>query len=84
MFLKTSKQVCTSTIVVAPNLLSPTTSTYLATKTPENTVSWQQPIYCAVIKYMGFFQDAVYQDPAYFYNYSTKKYLNLNSLTLTS
>jgi len=53
-------------------------------KTPENTVSWQQLIYCAVIECMGFFQDALYQDPAYFYNYSTKKYLHLNSLTLMS
>ena len=45
-------------------------------KTPENTASWQQLIYCAAIECMGFFQDAAYQDPAYFYNYSTKKYLH--------
>jgi len=72
MFLKPSKHVCTSAIVVSPDPLSPTVSSSLAMKSPENTVSWQQPIYCNITKYMGFFQDAVYQDPAYFYNCSTK------------
>jgi hypothetical protein len=37
MFRKASKSVCTSTIVVYPDYLSPTPSTYLAMKTPENT-----------------------------------------------
>jgi hypothetical protein len=36
-FQKTSKSVCTSTIVVFPDHLSPTPSTYAALKTPENT-----------------------------------------------
>jgi len=40
MFKKASKSVCTSTTVVSPDLLSPTTSTSstsLAVNTPENT-----------------------------------------------
>jgi len=32
-----SKSVCTSTVVVSPDLLSPTPSTSLAVKSPENT-----------------------------------------------
>ena len=35
MFRKVSKSACTSTVVVPPNLLSPTPSTSSATKTPE-------------------------------------------------
>jgi hypothetical protein len=37
MFKKASKHVCTSTIVVSPDPLSPTPSTTSAMKTPENT-----------------------------------------------
>jgi hypothetical protein len=37
MFKKASKSVCTSTIVVSPDPLSPTPSNSSATKTPENT-----------------------------------------------
>jgi len=74
MFLKPSKHVCTSTTVVSPEPLSPIVSSSLAMKSPENTVSWQQYIYCNIIKYMGFFQDAVCQDPAYLYNCSTKNF----------
>jgi hypothetical protein len=37
MFKKASKSVCTSTIVVSPDPVSPITSTYSVRKTPENT-----------------------------------------------
>jgi len=37
MFKKVSKSVHTSTVVVAPDTLSPTPSTSLVMKTPENT-----------------------------------------------
>jgi hypothetical protein len=37
MFKKASVSVCTSTAVVSSDTLSPTTSTYSARKTPENT-----------------------------------------------
>ena len=84
MFLKPSKHVCTSTVVVSPDPLSPIITSSLDMKSPENTVSWQQHIYCAIIKYMGFLQDAVYQDPAYLYNCLTKKCLHFNCLTFTS
>jgi hypothetical protein len=36
-FKKASKRVCTSTIVVSTDPLSPTPSTFLAVKTPEHT-----------------------------------------------
>jgi hypothetical protein len=37
MFIKASNSVCTSTIVVAPDSLSPTPSTSSTLKIPENT-----------------------------------------------
>ena len=37
MFKKASNSVCTSTIVLSPDLLSPTSSSSSALKTPENT-----------------------------------------------
>jgi hypothetical protein len=37
MFRKASKSVCTSTVVVSPDHLSPTPSTSPAMKTPQNT-----------------------------------------------
>jgi hypothetical protein len=36
-FQKVSKGVCTATIVVSPDILSPTPSTFSVIKTPENT-----------------------------------------------
>jgi hypothetical protein len=42
MFRKTSKSVCTSTILASPNPLSPT-PTPSATKTPENTKDDPKP-----------------------------------------
>jgi hypothetical protein len=36
LFKKASKSVCTSTIVIAPDLLSPTPSTSSAMNTPES------------------------------------------------
>jgi len=37
MFKKASKSICTSTVVVFPDPLSPTPSNLSAIKTPENT-----------------------------------------------
>jgi len=34
------------------------------------------------VKYVGCFQNNVYQDPLHLYNYSTKKHLHLNHLSL--
>jgi hypothetical protein len=35
------------------------------------------------VKYVGWFQDSVYQDAVHLHNYSTKNYVHFNHLSLT-
>ena len=51
---------------------------YLKKKTLEAALL----IVLTVVKYIGCIQDTVYQDPSHLYNYSTKKCLHSDHLTL--